>query len=80
MSSICGGLVRMFLGVIGEQRLPFGARVRAALAHMRGEVLAHAVRHHEELVGIEAEKLLGAAHLLGAERLAMGRRRVVLAG
>ena len=47
---------------------------------MRGEVLAYPVRHHEELVRVEAEELFGTAHLIGAQRLAVRLRRVVLTG
>ena len=73
-------LVRIFRRVVGEQLLPFRPRVGPALSHMRGEMLPHAVRYHEEFVGIEAEELLGAPDLVRPERLAVRGGRVVLAG
>ena len=40
-------------------------------------MLAHAVRHYEELRGIEAEELFRQLHFIIAERLAMCLRRVL---
>ena len=62
----------MLLGVLGELALPGGAQLGAALADPVGEVLADAVGDEELGVLGPAVGALGLAHLLLAERLAVG--------
>ena len=73
-----GGEVGVRLGVLGELRLPGGAQLGAALADPVGEVLADAVGDEELGVLGPAVGALGLAHLLLAERLAVGGGGVLL--
>ncbi len=68
----------MLAGVGGELRLPIGARLGAAPADAGGEVLLDPVGDEELGVLGPAVGALGLAHLLLAERLAVGGGGVLL--
>jgi hypothetical protein len=72
------GEVRVLPAVGGKLGLPCAMRQPAALAEVRAEVRLHALRDRELRVRIEAVELLGQAHLVDAERLAVGLPGILL--
>ena len=75
-----GGEAGVALGELGELRLPGGVELGAAPADPLGEVLADAVGDEELGVLGPLVGALGLAHLLLAERLAVGGGGVLLVG